>query len=77
MKCGTSQLPEKVQLLEKSYWQEIEVVSEKESKVNLRKESIPFHHGLGVKELSIFCCGFFLAFFFFFFTYKEINTCFS
>lgn len=68
MKCGTSQLPEKVQLLEKSYWQEIEVVSEKESKVNLRKESIPFHHGLRVKELSIFCSvvGSFLLFFFFF-----------
>lgn len=66
MKCGTSQLPEKIQLSEKSYWQEIEVVSEKESKVNLRERKYffsPWLRGQRTKHF-LFGFGFFLAFFF-------------
>ena len=73
MKCGTSQLPEKIELSEKSYWQEIEVVSEKESKVNLRERKYffsPLLRGQRTKHFLFF--GFFLAFFL-----TEINTCFN
>ena len=60
-------------------WQEIEVVNEKESKVNLRERKYSFSPWLRGKRTKhfLFSFGFFLAFFFFFFTFKEINTRFS
>lgn len=68
----------KYSLLKSLYWQEIEVVSEKESKVNLRKEKYSFSPWLKGQRTKHFCSVVVLsAFFFFFSLFKEINTCFS